>query len=187
MQVWVPLKSSFFIAEFQTNSSSFFSLSWWNKDFSPFTYVSDAAAVGLQGRNQCRRLPVVNLFKRTFEGPSLNGLFRNRMSSKINSVLRSLMHPISLATFEKPGPGIQQKRRATRSSSTLRDHPPSPRVTPWPVCLLKDNPVAPQTGFLPRSRSLWLWLWLWHPDWLPAQLYQGDLYHPALWKLFHFL
>lgn len=41
----VPLKSSSFIAEFQTNSSSFFSLSCWNKDFSSSTRVNSVVAV----------------------------------------------------------------------------------------------------------------------------------------------
>lgn len=93
------------------------------------------------------------------------------------------MHPVSLAAFEKPGPSIQQKKRTRHRSSILHEHP-QPRGDPLAcVSVLKDNPVAPQPGFLPGL----LWLWLCRADWLPAQLCWGDLYHPALWKLFHFL
>lgn len=78
---------------------------------------------------------MVDLFKRTFGGPSLNWLSERECATKSIPVLKSLMHPISLATFEKPGPSIQQKRRARRRSSILQEHPPSPGMTCWPMCL----------------------------------------------------
>lgn len=80
------------LQNFRLYSSSFFSLSCWNKDFSPFTWVSDTSAVGLQRRNGCRMLAVVKLFKRTFRGPSLNWLPERKCPMKSICVLRSLTH-----------------------------------------------------------------------------------------------
>lgn len=158
------------LQNFRLYSSCFFSLSCWNKDLSPFTWVSDASAVGLQGRNGCRMLAVVNLFKRTFRGPSLNWLPERKRPMKSIRMLRSLTH----RAFSK------RDREGTDLSSCMSTHP----APGWPlacVSVMRDNPVTPQPGFLPWP------LWLYRADQCPAPLCWGDLYHPALWKLLHFL
>lgn len=121
------------LQNFRLYSSSFFSLSCWNKDFSPFTWVSDTSAVGLQRRNGCRMLAVVKLFKRTFRGPSLNWLPERKCPMKSICVLRSLTH----RAFSKRG--------GRHSSFILHEHPASPGVTPWPVCLCWGTIPSPHS------------------------------------------
>ena len=120
--------------------------------------VSDTAAVGLQGRKWCRRLAAINLLKRTFCRRGLNWLSEREYPTKPVPALRSLTHPKSLATCEKPGPSIQQKRGARHSdawaSTQRRGHPlacvsvPSPHS--WGFSSGRCGcDCAVMTGYLP--------------------------------------